>query len=220
MRWFGFTLALVLALLGASGGALAQGEQETRLREALRRATADLRATQDGQSKLQADLAQAQAQRDQAQRQVAALQERVAGLESRVAAVPVPVPVATPAAAPPANQAELDRLRAALREAQAQAQSQRPRVVVDPAGMQQANARLEAAQQAAAQADAALKACIDQNRALLAASREVLALHESPGFRWLQLASAEPVLGLSRVRLENLVQDLEDKLRQGRCAAR
>ena len=218
MRWFGFTLALVLALLGASGGALAQGEQENRLREALRRATADLRAIQDGQAKLQADLAQAQAQRDQAQRQAAALQERVAGLESRVAAVPIPAPVPTPAAAPPANQAELDRLRAALREAQAQ--SQRPRVVVDPAGMQQANARAEIAQQAAAQADAALKACIDQNRALLAASTELLRLYEGADFRWLLLASAEPVLGLSRVRLENLVQDLEDKLRQGRCTAR
>jgi hypothetical protein len=218
MRWFGFTLALALALFGATGTALAQGEQENRLREALRRATADLRATQDGQSKLQADLAQAQAQRDQAQRQVAALQERVAGLESRVAAVPVPAPAATPAAAPPPNQAELDRLRAALREAQAQAP--RVRVVADPAATQQANARVEAAQQAAAQADAALKACIDQNRALLAASTELLRLHEAADFRWLLLASAEPVLGLSRVRLENMVQDLEDKLRQGRCAAR
>ena len=212
MRWFGFTLVLLLALAGASGAALAQTEQESRLREALRRATADLRTLQDGQSRMQADLTQAQAQRDQAQRQVAALEERVAELESRAAGAPAAAP------APAASQEELDRLRAALRVAQSR--PQQVRLVPDPVATGQANARAEAAQQAAAQAEAALKACVDQNRALLATSTELLRLHERADFRWLVVAGSEPVLGLARVRLENLVQELEDNLRQGRCAAR
>lgn len=203
-------LLLLLALLAAFPAA-AQTDQEARLREALRRATADLRALQDGQARLQAEAAEARAQRDRLQGQFDAQAARLAELEAR------------PAGPTPEQEAEL----AALREAAAQLQAQNVQLVQTLQQWQAAHAeaanvaRTKEAERAAWQAAFTrardgIGACEAKNAQLLAAANEILGLYETPEFRTLVTRSGEPLLGIWRVRLENIVQEHEDRIAAGR----
>jgi hypothetical protein len=58
-----------------------------------------------------------------------------------------------------------------------------------------------------------LAACKDANTRMLGVGQEILHLYEDKSFISMILKSYEPILGLKRVALENLVQDYEDKLR-------
>ncbi len=59
--------------------------------------------------------------------------------------------------------------------------------------------------------------CRALNTKLLALGHDILHLYEQESFRSLLVRSYEPVLGLFRVELENLVQDHDDKLRELEC---
>lgn len=204
-------LAVALALGVLAGTAVAQTDQETRLRESLRRVTSDLRTMQDSQAKLQSELTEAQAQREQLRRQLATAQGQVAELEKAAAQPP---PNREP---PPELVAELDRLRAAMRDSQARLISVQQQVQAQAQAQQRELAtRLSEEQQGRARSQKALDICIDRNGALFAASRDVLRSYSDQGFRSLLLGNVEPVLGLRRVRLENVLQDMEDKLYEGR----
>ena len=121
---------------------------------------------------------------------------------------------------PPELVAELERLRAAMRDSQARI------IAVQQQWQAQAQAqqrdlatRLSEEQQGRTRSQKALDVCIDRNVALFAASRDVLRSYSDEGFRSLLLGNVEPVLGLRRVRLENVLQDMEDKLYEGRVPA-
>lgn len=203
-------LLLLLALLVATPAA-AQSDQEARLREALRRATADLRSLQDGQARLQAEAAEAKAQRDRLQTQLDAQAARVAELEAK------------PTGPTPEQEAEIAALRDALGQFQAQnAQLAQALQQWQAAQAEAANvARTKEAERAAWQAAFTrardgLGACETKNAQLLAAANEILVLYETPEFRSLVTRSGEPLLGFWRVRLENIVQEHEDRIAAGR----
>jgi hypothetical protein len=59
-----------------------------------------------------------------------------------------------------------------------------------------------------------LAACHAANAKLLAAGHDILHLYETQSFRSLLVRSYEPLLGLWRVELENIVQDQDDRLRE------
>lgn len=61
------------------------------------------------------------------------------------------------------------------------------------------------------QQSAALSTCIERNLALYGTGIELLDRYGQRGF-WQSLANHEPVLQLSRVKLENLIEDYRDRL--------
>jgi chromosome segregation ATPase len=204
-------LALALGLGFLASTAVAQSDQEARLRESLRRVTADLRAIQDSQAKVQSELAEAQAQREQFRRQLTTAQGRVAELEKAAAQPP---PSREP---PPEMVAELERLRTAVTDNQARmAAAQQQWQAQAVAQQRELATRLAEEQQGRARSQKGLDICIERNTVLFSASRDVLRAYEDTDFRSLLLGNVDPVLGLRRVRLENVIQDMEDKLYDGR----
>jgi chromosome segregation ATPase len=189
--------------------ALAQPDNEARLREALRRATVDLRAAQDAQAGLQAQLAEARAQRDQFAAANAELTARVAEAEG---SAPTPEQVA-----------ENEQLRANLAAAEAQLAEFRTALtrwqaaLAEAQGAAQARAAAQrAAEQGLERARGAIAAAEEKNARLVATATEILELYATPEFRSLVARSGEPLLGLWRVRLENVVQDFEDRIYDAR----
>ncbi len=204
-----FALLLALLLLPAIA-AQAQSDQEARLREALRRATADLRALQDGQARLQAEAAEAKAQRDRLQTLTEEQATRLKELEEK------------PAGPPPEMVEELEMLRAAARalkeqnDALAKTLAQWQVAHAEAVSVARTKEGERAAYEASfGRARAAIEACEAKNTQLLAAAGEILNLYQTPDFRSLVLRSQEPILGLWRVRLENIVQEHEDRIREG-----
>jgi type II secretory pathway pseudopilin PulG len=211
MRRHGLVLLALLSMLIGALPAAAQSEQENRLREALRRATADLRALQDGQSRLQAEAAEAKAQRDRLQTQFDVQAARLAELEAK------------PTEPAPEVLEELETLRAnvaTLQEQNAQLQQTlgRWQAAYNEAANVARTKEGERAvyQQAFTRARDAVAACEAKNAALLTAAGDILKLYETPDFRTLVMRSGEPLLGFWRVRLENIVQDHEDRIAAGR----
>jgi septal ring factor EnvC (AmiA/AmiB activator) len=190
----------MLAILLGSHMALAQESVEDRMRDALRQSVAEMRAAQDQAAQAQADLQKAQAEK-------AALQSQLDAANARLAAAPAIKP------------ADLDALKAQLQAAQQAA-----------AGLQHVNAGLQSkleSQAASAQArdeqsrktaaalngvQSAFAACKAANAKLVDVSEDVLHLYESQDFRAVLLKSYEPVLGLARVKLQNIVQQYDDRI--------
>ena len=190
-------------LLAAAHARADSQTTEDRMRDALRQAVTEMRAAQDQAAQVQADLAKAQADKT-------ALQTQLDAANAKLAETP-----AKPAAKP----ADLSALQAQLQQAEAQS-----------ASLQQANAKLQSGYQGAAeqaraaaeqgrQAQAGLRAnanalqtCKATNGKLIDVAEQILHLYETQGFRSILLKSYEPVIGFERVKLENLVQDYDDKI--------
>jgi septal ring factor EnvC (AmiA/AmiB activator) len=203
--------ALATALLLPAAPAAAQSDQEARLREALRRATTDLRTLQDGQARLQAEAAEAKAQRDRLQTQFDAQAARLAELEGK------------PTEPAPEVLAELEGLRANNATLTAQVQQLQQALAQWQAAFNEAaevartkEAERQAWQAAFTRARAGIDAAETKNAALFAAANEILRLYETEDFRRLVTLSGEPVFGFWRVRLENIVQEHEDRIDAGR----
>jgi hypothetical protein len=189
----------VLALLLGCVPAMAQDTPEARLREMIRRTTADLRAAQDSQAILQASL-------DQEKQKTAALQKQLDDLAAR------PAPIAKPSM----SEDEIARLRA---EAQA-------KVTAVEAGLKQWQDAYQKAADIARTKDTESKTamarateserqagiCAAANTKLESVANDILHLYQTQSFRTLLLASYEPLLGLKKVELENTIQDYEDKI--------
>ena len=59
----------------------------------------------------------------------------------------------------------------------------------------------------------ALEACKAENKQLTGVAEDILHLYQTQDFRSLLLRSYEPLIGTAKVRLENLVQGYDDKIR-------
>jgi chromosome segregation ATPase len=194
-------VSLIVLLLGCAQ-AMAQDTPEARLRELLRRTTADLRASQDSQATLQGSL-------EQEKQKTAALQKQLDDLTARAAE----------AVKPSLSEEEIARLQAESREAQARV------TVLETALKQWRDAYQKAAEFARAK-DAESKiatarategerragVCSAANTKLLGVANDILHLYQSQDFRSVLLSSYEPLLGLKKVELENTIQDYEDKI--------
>ena len=198
------TTALVLLLLPTA--AIADDETD-HLRDALRHVTIDLRAAQDAQTTLQASL-------DQANKQNALLQQQVAALNAKAAATPA-APVA-----PPVPPAELGQLRAQVAAARSQNAALRGGLAKWQGAYQQAatiarqkdleSRNLSGAGKAQSQQ---LATCRAENAKLTGVANDILHLYRSQSFRSVLVGSYEPLIGFDQVKLENIVQDYEDKIR-------
>ena len=196
-------LSLVLALTCLPLAAHAQQSTEDRMRDALRQAVTEMRAAQDASALAQSDLAKASADK-------AALQTQLDAANAKLASAPA-------ASAPkPADEAALqERVRAAEAAAAQYQQLGAKLQGAYQSAAEQARAKGEESRSAAAEAKAkgnALEVCKTANGKLIGVAEEILHLYETQGFRSVLLKSYEPVLGMSRVKLENIVQDYDDKI--------
>lgn len=135
---------------------------------------------------------------------------RIAAPALALALAPVAAPAQEASAAPAAAAAakeptEVEKLRAEA--ADLRARLDRQEVVAD-----NARGQLQQAREQIRLKDELLMLGRQRNAELLALGREILARYRSKGLGDVVIGS-EPFVQASRVRLENLVQDYEDKLR-------
>jgi len=192
--------ALVSGGIALGHGAAAQENVEDRMRDALRQSVTEMRAAQDQAAQAQADLAKAQADK-------AALQAQLDAANAKLAAASAIKP------------ADLDAMKVQLQSAQQAGASEQLLNAKLQANLQSVAAAAQAKDAQSQKSAAALKAtsvaldaCKSANGKLIGVSEDVLHLYESQSFRSLLLKSYEPVIGLWRVKLENLIQDYDDKI--------
>jgi hypothetical protein len=194
MRWCCF-IALACCLVAASP-ARAQDTAESRLREMLRQTTIQLRALQDGQAALTAQLDQAKQERDALKQQLDAVKN----------APPVPDPqVAQLRDAVASLQQQNSALQSGLAKWQGSYQQAAEIARGKDSESRQLGGELK-------QQSSKLDVCATANGKLITLANDILHLYRSQDFRSLLLGSYEPLLGFKKVQLENLVQDYEDKI--------
>jgi hypothetical protein len=190
---------LALMLLLGCVPAMAQDTPEARLRDMLRRTTAELRAAQDSQALLQASL-------DQEKQKNANLQQQLDNLTAH------PVEAAKPSMSEDAiarmraeTQAREATLEAGLKQWQDAYQK-----AADVARAKDSESKAATAR--ATEGERKAGVCAAANTKLESVANDILHLYKTQGFRSLLLASYEPLLGLKKVELENTIQDYEDKI--------
>ena len=224
------------AMLGSAFGQQTSREQEQlrRLRQQLQQLQQGQTAQQEAAQRAQAEAAATQGRLDAARAQLAAAQSalRRARSEAATQAATQAAQAATQAAILDAAQKEAD----ALRQQQATLKSERDRLQADLQASARSNEQLRAAgsdlQRRLARADAAqtdltgrhllqaqgLQTCIASNLALRDIGQELMQRYASKTVADV-LAENEPFLAWRRVRMENLLQDYQDKLDQSALKA-
>ena len=199
MRVAHFLVVAAVMSAGLLGQAAGQESPEDRMRDALRQAVTEMRAAQDQAAQAQADLQKAQAEKADLQKQLDA-----------VKAAP-PVPTAKPEAVAAleqrlqAAQAQMSSAQAANAKLQGSVQSS----LAQAQAKDNESRQILAAQKASSHA---LELCKSTNTRLIDVSEQVLHLYESQSFRSILLKSYEPIIGAAKVKLENMVQDYDDKI--------
>ena len=196
---------MALFLIAAPCAALhADDTPEDRLRAALRQSVTEMRAAQDQSAQAQAQLAQAQADLAATKAQLDAAKAKLAAAAGKTQVKPE----------------QLQALQASLQSAQAQNAALQQGLSRYQGAVQQAQnfARAQEAQNRQAQAGMtantkALETCKTTNKKLINVSEQVLHLYQDHGFLWVLRKSYEPIIGASKVDLENIVQDYDDKIR-------
>jgi len=191
---------LLATMLACPLASHAQESTEVRMRDALRQSVTEMRAAQDQAAQAAADLQKAQAEK-------AALQAQLDAANAKLAAAPAIKP------------ADLEALKAQLQAAQQAGSSLQQLNAKLQANLESANTAAQAKDDQNRKAEAQLKtlqssfsACKSANGKLIGVSEDVLHLYESQSFRSLLLKSYEPVLGLAKIRLENIIQQYDDKI--------
>lgn len=193
---------LVMLIANTSAGLVHADPVVDRMRDQLRQTILQMRQLEDENLSLKAKLAHA------------------------APAAPAPVVVAK------VNTAELKQLREAARLEKARADEMQGKVSEVMARLEQLQHSLAQAgnaarsqQQASQNLDSQLKAaaqktqlCEDGNKQLAALAGEVLDQYRRQSF-WQAMRAHEPVTGLYRVRLENAVQDYQNKMANATLAS-
>lgn len=200
MRHRRLVVLLVSATFAAAPARAQDASAEARLREALRNTTIELRALQDSQAALTAQLDQMKQERDALKQQLDAARN-----------------------APPVADPQVAQLRDAVAALQQQNGALQTGLQKWQSGYQQA-ADLARAKDSESrqlggqltQQSSRLQACTAANGKLIAVANDILHLYRTQSFRSLLVGSYEPLLGFKKVELENLVQDYEDKIEDHR----
>ena len=184
--------------------ARADDTPEDRLRAALRQSVTEMRAAQDQSAQLQSQLTQAQSDLAAAKTQLEAANAKLTELTGKGTAKPEQLK---------AMQAQLDAAQqqnAALQQGLARYQG----AVQQAQGIaRQKDAESRQAQSGLTANTKALATCKATNKKLIDVSEQVLHLYQDRSFLWVLRKSYEPLIGASKVDLENIVQDYDDKIR-------
>jgi hypothetical protein len=190
MRDLAIVVFVALAI-GLPGSAHAQSETD-RLREALRSATTQLRSSEDQRAALQAKQAEGERERERLQKQSDGFKAQVKDAEQ-------------------AYQQAVDEFNQRLAERDATLEKWKS-AYEEAATV----ARTKDAERAKFEGDAtafkaSTKACEAKNLRLTKASEEMLARFKAMDLGEF-LAAHEPMVGIKRVELQNLLQDYRDKI--------
>ena len=196
---------MTLVLIAAPVAALhADDTPEDRLRAALRQSVTEMRAAQDQAAQTQAQLAQAQSDLAATKTQLDAANAKLAEAAGKTSVKPE----------------QLQALQAALQSAQAQNAALQQGLSRYQGAVTQAQSIAREKDNQSRQAQAglaantrALETCKATNKKLIDVSEQVLHLYQDHGFLWVLRKSYEPIIGASKVDLENIVQDYDDKIR-------
>ena len=198
-------MAATLALLGVSVAQAQDSGLENRMRQQLQSTTQQLRELQDSQSTLQAQKAAAEQERD-------ALKAKVHGGGSSGASK----------AAARRDARTIADLRKQLADAQAANGELSARAGQAEAELAKTKdlyvQAAESGRQLGADRDrtrTTLGVCVAKNDQLYKTGREILDAYARVGFGEV-MARKEPLIGIERVKLENLAQDHRDRLEDGR----
>ena len=181
--------------------ARADDSPEDRLRAALKQSVTEMRAAQDQASTAQTQLAQAQADLTALKAKFEADEAKLAQFQGKDANQAKQVEAALESARQQngALQQSLSKFQGAVQQAQEMAREK-------DRESQRASAGLAS--------DAkALQTCKDTNKTLIDVSEKVLHLYQDRSFLWVLRKSYEPLIGASKVDLENIIQDYDDKIR-------
>ncbi|OWJ64606.1 hypothetical protein BWR60_24065 [Inquilinus limosus] len=200
-------LLCLAVLAGLAGPAAAQEESDVgKLRDALRRATVDLRTAQNQANSLQSQLSQAQqtiatrdAEAKQLRTQIGQVQGRLDAATEKADGLQTELDTA--AKTLETTQGELDQTRRSLGRTQGQLHDTEGRRATAQAGLDQTSGFL--------------KACQASNDQLYKVGREVLAAYDGKDLGDV-LTQNEPFTQLKSVEMENIIQDLQDKLTDAR----
>lgn len=192
--------ALTLGLLAAGGPTQAQSLDD-KLRAQLRSVLDQLHALQNSQATLAADKASAEQERDALKAKLAA------GGGARAPAAPPPAALADLQQ----QRAEVARLTEANKQAQTEIERFRTAYAQVVASLQQTQAERDHKVQEADAATQALAVCDTKNIELVKIGRDVLAAYTKIGVLD-ALAKGEPMIGLKRVKMEQIAQDYGDKV--------
>ena len=182
---------VLLAILTASAGARAQSDTD-RLREALRAATAQTRALEDQRTALQAKVATAERDAAELKKQIEAAKAETRQIEKqhREAVEEFNQRLAQ-------RDETLDKWKSAYEEAATVARSK--------------DAERAKFEGEATAFKASTKSCRAKNVQLVKVGRELLRRYEGVSFGDMVVTS-EPLIGVRRVEIQNLLQDYGDKI--------
>jgi len=196
---------LAATILFTAGSAWADDSNEDRLRQALKQSVTQMRAAQDAAATAQAQLSTAQTDLTSTKAQLDAANAKLAQLSGKATAKPEELKALQEQLASAASE------NAQLRQSLEQFQS-RVGQAQDFARARESEAHV--AQAGLAANTKALETCKTANTKLIAVSENVLNLWRDKSFLWVLRKSYEPLVGASKVDLENLVQDYDDKIRE------
>jgi len=207
-RFLLLSAVALAALVAARRATGAESATETRLRDALRAATAQVRTLEDERSRLQAADAEQK--------------KEIEELKKKLAAATAAAAAAAHRPPPPTNERELAECTKRAAE-QTEAKEKLGETLGQcQAALREATQATRAAEDAHAQVDAQLgplndriSLCENRNEKMYLIAKGVLDRYEKMS-AWEMIRAREPFLGLSRVQLENMAQADEDKLRDQR----
>jgi chromosome segregation ATPase len=182
----------LMATLALSVGARADEVAESRLREQLRQTVTEMRQLQDDNTDLRIKL-------QAAEKQVAA------------PATAAPAELAELQAALDAQTSAADALRRQLTELLAAQERERQSSAAALAEAKQQQSEAKRFETLFGEREGALTACRNDNAELVTISRELLQKYRNKGV-FSTLRDKEPLLGLQRVKLENLAQDYHHRI--------
>jgi chromosome segregation ATPase len=191
-----FTAVLATTALGATS-ARADGATEARLREALRTSTTQLRALEEERASWQA--------------REAGLKKEVETVRAQLAAAKRPIVKTNDREVAELNRRLVEQEESASKLSKALAQCQAGERDAADAARGKEEERSQLAAEAAALRERAA-AAETKNTRLYGLGKEILDWISSEGVH----EASEPLLGLKRVQLENVVQNYEDKLLDAR----
>ncbi len=195
-------VAFVLLLGLVQAQAQQKDDPESRLRAALRTATVQLRQLEDQNATLQAKQSENERDTLALTQKAAAQEEELAKLrsdakETQTALQQAKDQLQSVSAALDQERANFGKLQAAYQEAATMARTRDADATRFEASLVETRQRADN--------------CQDKNDKLYKLGLEILGLYDKKGV-FQSLASSEPVTGIKRVELENLVQDYQDKL--------
>jgi len=193
---------LLFALTVCVPSAWADDDAEARLRTALRSATVELRQLQDQNATLLAKQAQDAREKLELTQKLAAAEQESDTLRQQIKAD--------------------EELRPKLAAATSAAEAERANIAKLQAAYQELGNAARTRDAEATQLDTTLVDtrkrlldCQDKNGELYTLGLQALDLYDKKGF-FSTLATSEPATGLMRVKLENLVQDMADKMQDNK----